>query len=74
MYSEPNEKDSIVNCPLPKSVFPENMPLAMAYIPFQSWEKPYDTAVALNRGTIFPALDKPFIGERYCLDEGGDSK
>lgn len=36
---------------------------AMAYVPYQSWEKPYDPAIGLQRGTIFPGLDKPFIGE-----------
>lgn len=36
---------------------------AMAYVPFQTWRKVYDPSVALDRGTIFPELDKPFIGE-----------
>ena len=35
----------------------------MAYVPYQSWERIYDPAIALERGTIFPDLDKPFIGE-----------
>ena len=39
-------------CPMPKKAFPEEMPLAMAYVPFQTWQKPYDSAVALERGTI----------------------
>lgn len=50
-------------CPPTKGVFPESTPLAMAYVPVQYWEKPYDLSTALARGTIFPALDKPFIGE-----------
>ncbi len=37
--------------------------LAMAFVPFQSFETPYETALAFNRGTIFPGLDKPFLGE-----------
>lgn len=36
---------------------------AMAYVPLQSWEKTYEISVALDRGTIFPELDKPFIGK-----------
>lgn len=36
---------------------------AMAYVPYQSWERLYDPAIALDRGTVFPCLDKPFIGE-----------
>ncbi len=38
------------------------MALAMSYVPIQPWETPYDTDTALKRGTIFPALDKPFLG------------
>ena len=37
--------------------------MAMAYVPFQMWEKPYEADVGLSRGTIFPSIDKPFIGE-----------
>ncbi len=37
--------------------------LAMAFVPYQIWENPYTTDVALQRGTIFPSLDKPWIGE-----------
>ena len=37
------------------------MALAMLYVPVQSWETPYDPETALARGTVFPALDKPFL-------------
>lgn len=50
-------------CPQPKGKFPESTPIGMAYVPFQKWEQPYDDNIALSRGTIFPSLDKPFIGE-----------
>lgn len=43
--------------------FPEETPIAMAYVPYQQWAKPYDPEAGLCRGTLFPALDKPFIGE-----------
>ena len=36
------------------------LPLAMAYVPWQSWTETYDSARALCRGTIFPQLDLPF--------------
>lgn len=36
--------------------------LAMAYVPEQEWETPYDVMDGLNRGTLFPGLDKPFLG------------
>lgn len=46
-----------------RTPFPKQTPIGMAYVPFQSWEKPYDDNVGFVRGTIFPSLDKPFIGE-----------
>lgn len=48
---------------MPKTEFPENISLAMAYVPFQRWEQPYAEAIAFERGTMFPGLDFPFIGE-----------
>ncbi len=51
------------NCAKTQGRFPEDTPIGMAYVPFQYWEKPYDDATALARGTIYPSLDKPFIGE-----------
>ena len=41
----------------------ENMPLAMAYVPVQSFEDLYDPDTALSRGTVFPALDLPFCAK-----------
>lgn len=38
------------------------MVIAMAYVPEQDWETPYDVMDGLNRGTLFPGLDKPFMG------------
>jgi hypothetical protein len=49
--------------PEPKAEFPENTPLAMAYVPFQQWLSTYDENTAFNQGTIFPQLDFPFYGE-----------
>ena len=43
--------------------FTQPMVLAMCYVPGQLWNDVYDPDVGLCRGTIFPALDKPFIGE-----------
>lgn len=40
------------------------LPLAMAYVPFQQWECLYEPNHALQRGTIFPSLDLPFHGRR----------
>lgn len=55
--------ETSANCPEPDGVFPPEMPVGMCYVPMQKWGKPYDVIVGLNRGTIFPELDKPFIGE-----------
>lgn len=38
--------------------------LAMAYVPFQDYQKTYDLCHALQVGTIFPELCKPFCGKR----------
>ena len=43
------------------SPLPETLSLAMAYIPFQQLIKTYDTEQALEAGTLFPELDKPFL-------------
>ena len=32
--------------------------LAMAFVPTQEFDTPYDPVLAFSRGTIFPALDK----------------
>lgn len=45
------------------SIDPALLSLAMAFVPRQPWEEPYTPDVALSRGTIFPALDKPLLGE-----------
>ena len=41
-----------------------NLPLTMAYVPFQSIEGTYSRDEALKAGTLFPNLDKPFLGRR----------
>lgn len=54
---------SCANCPQPEGRFPDETPVGMFYVPMQSWGKVYDPDAALCRGTLFPDLDKPFIGE-----------
>ncbi len=50
--------------PMPSdSIDPALLSLAMAFVPYQTWEKAYEPDVALERGTLFPALDKPFLGK-----------
>lgn len=38
--------------------------LAMAYVPWQQWNQTYDLKKAICAGTIFPELDKRFLGKR----------
>lgn len=37
-------------------------PLAMAYVPWQSFEKTYSLEEGFKAGTVFPCLDLPFMG------------
>lgn len=37
------------------------MPTAMGYVPWQQWGQTYPLEQGLNRGTIFPELDLPFV-------------
>ena len=39
-------------------------PLAMAYVPYQKFEELNEPAKALECGTLFQALYKPFYGQR----------
>lgn len=43
-------------------------PLAMAYVPMQSWGELYSADTGICRGTIFSELDKPFLGRRIKND------
>ncbi len=42
----------------------ENKPVAIAYVNWQKFSKTYEPQKALERGTIFPELDKPFTGRK----------
>ena len=41
-----------------------SFPIAMAYVPWQNFGTLYDPEKALMAGTLFPELDKPFVGRR----------
>lgn len=47
---------------------PGCLPLAMAYVPMQHFGATYAPEAALAKGTLFPELDKPFLGRTI---EGG---
>ena len=44
----------------------ERKSLAMAYVPWQTWDNIYHPRMALQRGTIFADLDMPFCGRGGC--------
>lgn len=45
-----------------RSALPEDASVTMAYVPLQLEVVTYDEEKALNTGTLFPALNKPFSG------------
>lgn len=51
------------------SRFPEQTPLAMAYVPMQQWSEVYDEAEAFSAGTLFPELNLPFEPEEGCYGQ-----
>lgn len=60
--------DMNVRCPsgcrsdkIPCNMDPVNMPIAMAYVPWQQWRQTYPMEKGFSRGTIFPELDLPFV-------------
>lgn len=65
-------KNTGCNCRMPntKTKNPEmythvdHMEPAMGYVPCQKFGKTFDLCYALNVGTIFPQLCKPFCGKR----------
>lgn len=46
--------------------FWNQLPLAMAYVPWQDWKYLYEIEKGFHRGTIFEKLDKPFLGTGGC--------
>lgn len=54
--------DSVIKTTDPLAAYP----LAMAYVPWQYFCSSYEPDKALETGTIFPELDKPFMGKRGC--------
>ncbi|WP_322176790.1 spore coat associated protein CotJA [Acutalibacter caecimuris] len=60
------EKETIpAPCGEDPTPFPADAVPAMAYVPFQQWSSNLHSAErALDAGTLFPVLDKPFYGRR----------
>lgn len=45
-----------------KDIFYDNVSIGMGYVPWQKWDNVYDLNKGMCAGTIFPCLDKPFLG------------
>ena len=58
------ESENNCECQCSMSVFPREISVAMAYVPFQQWCDVYSCDKALCQGTVFPVLDLPFMGVR----------
>ena len=65
-----NDKCSTDGLTIPRGRFPQDTPLAMAYVPMQTWEEPYDMEEGFCRGTIFPSLYYPFLAAGGEADNG----
>lgn len=45
-----------------QSAFPPETPVGMAYVPVQQFSSVFEPDVALEHGTVFPELVKPWLG------------
>lgn len=59
MYSVENQTSTKYTSPIHWG----DMPIAMAYVPKQKYSELFDLSRALEVGTIFPELCKPFCGK-----------
>lgn len=50
------------NADVTMSALPANPVLAMSYVPMQFYRDMYSTEKGFSAGTIYPELDKPFLG------------
>lgn len=50
------------NADVTMSALPSNPVLAMSYVPMQFYRDMYSTEKGFSAGTIYPELDKPFLG------------
>ena len=55
------------------SAFPAETPIGMAYVPFQKFGMLYDSDTALENGTIFAELFKPWLGSRAFMPNASNT-
>lgn len=69
--SNMNQRSTMKRPPMPRPCQDKTDPLsgmaiAMAYVPWQFMHETYEPDKALQYGTIFPELNKPFYGKGGC--------
>lgn len=57
--------DNIEDCMAKMLPVPQQLELARAYIPFQQYTVSFSPQVALERGTMFPELYRPYEVNQY---------
>ena len=66
--SVPCAVSPVASAPMPESTVSSNpmtgFPLAMAYVPYQNFDDLNEPCKALEQGTLFRALYKPFSGQK----------
>ena len=66
-YTMPQTAEDGGGCTMRPSFSRDEYVVAMAYVPWQYFTNVYEPDKALETGTIFPELDKPFLrGGRGC--------
>lgn len=58
------------SCPEDRRYPVDQMPIAMAYVPWQEWNCIYEANVGYKAGTIFEELDLEFYGSNCGLRRG----
>ncbi len=61
-YQNRNCNSSYDQTQIPSPVYECDCYLAIANVPWQYFSNSYDPERALKIGTVFPELDKPFLG------------
>lgn len=66
VYRYPQQRQNLQkdNCRNTIAPLPANTVVAMLYVPMQTDTTMFDEMKALECGTLFPVLNKPFAGKR----------
>ena len=65
--TEQTRRNECQECTCGKKADPlQDLPIAMAYVPWQQWKNLHDLCYGFQCGTIFQELEKPFRGKGGC--------